>query len=175
MAVIPCVCPPRADGTARHPDGDTVKLKPTLDFRDARAARYSVIILKQEDELASVPDILAAMTEQYLLGGIESWTRVDDKGKPLPVTRSTIRAFMVEHPEAADLVGDEADELYTGRVLRPLVTAAQSSLPPTQTSASTSQKAGTRRNRKPSRPSSITTIPMAGTEKMSASRDGDYR
>ena len=174
MATIECVCPPKADGGIRRPDGDTVTLRPRLDFRAGLAARNEVIILKQEDEQASTADILAVLTETYLVSGIVSWSLVDAKGKVLPVTRASIRAFLDDHPQEAMVVGDEADGLYSQAVIAPLVKRAQASSPPTPITGSTSATNGSSPERpKPSKRSSISTTPTGGTAMMSASRAGD--
>lgn len=173
MAKIDCICPPKADGEPRHPDGDTVTLRPKLDFRSGLAARNEVIILKQEDEQATTADILALLTETYLVSGIESWSLVDEKGKPLPVSRANVRAFLEEHPEEAMVVGDEADGLYSEAVITPLLKRARAYSPPTPINGSTSVTNGSSPDRpKPSKRSSISTTPTDGTARMSASPAG---
>lgn len=186
MATIPCVCPPkRIDETGisevRHPDGDTVTLRERLDFRAALTARNAVNVLKVEDPQAGAGEVLAVLTEAYLIGGIESWTLVhldaEDRNrlKALPVSRATVRAFMADHVDEASLVGDEADELYSKAVLGPLVARASGSLPVTPTPDSTSPTTKSSETLpKRSKQSSITTIPTGGTEQMSASRGGGY-
>jgi len=172
MVTIECVCPPKA-GETRHPDGDTVTLRPKLDFRSALTARNTIVVLKSEDPDATTADILAALTETYLIVGIESWSLTDERGKALPVSRVAIRDLMDRHPEAAMIIGDEADELYSEAVIAPLVARAQNSSPPTPINASTSATNGSSpKPRKPSRPSSTFTTPTAGTERMSASPAG---
>ncbi len=173
MAVIECVCPPKADGTPRHPDGDTVTLRPRLDFRSALMARNTVILLKQDDDQVSVADILAALTEVYLLVGIESWTLVDSHNKPKPVTKQIIRNVIDAHPDEAMVIGDEADSLYSEAVITPLVARASTFLPPTPIDASTSATSGqSPAPRKRSKPSLTTTTQTGGTERMSASHGG---
>jgi hypothetical protein len=175
MARIDCVCPVRPDGTLRHPNGDTVTLRKKLDFRSALQARNTVILIKQEDADANAAEILAALTEVYMLVGIESWTLQDARGKPVEVTRAAIRAFVADHPIEAQDVGDEADGLYSEAVILPLVKRAATYSPPTPMSASTSVTNGSRpAPRKRSKPSSITTSPTVVTERMSASPDGGY-
>jgi len=173
MATIRCVCPPKADGQPRHANGDTVTFRERLPFRDALAARNTVILIKQDDPEADAASILAALTEVYLLVGIESWTLTDGKGKPVPVSRQAVRDMMAEHVDEAMTLGDEADALYSEAVIVPLVNRAATYSQPTQTSASTSRTNGSRpAPRKRPKPSSITTIPTAGTERMSASPGG---
>ena len=154
---IECICPPRADGEPRHPAGDTVTLRERLDFRAALTARNTMILLKTEDPDAGTAEILAALTETYLLVGVESWSLVDAKGKPVEVSKAAIRECLLSHPDVAMTVGNAADELYSASVILPLVALARTSSPPTPTTESTSppRRSSAKRPR-PSRPSSIT-------------------
>lgn len=156
------------------PGGVEVTLRPTLGFREAASIRNEIILLRQADPDASVGDILAVLTEGYILHGIEAWSLTDDDGKPLPVTKGNIRARLLSDLTAASILGDHADELYAEAVMLPLLAVASNSSPDTPTEASTSaptDSSSTRR--KPSRPSSISTIPTADTEGTSESPDGD--
>lgn len=147
---IECVC----EG-APHPN-DSVTLRERLDFRTVRAMRNEVRLLKSRDEEASTAEILATLTETYLLMGIESWSVVDAKGKPLLVSRASITERLFDaNQEQAEIVGDAADELYNRVVLLPLVSQASSSSPPTPTNGSTSVTKRTPKPQKRSRPSSI--------------------
>ncbi len=160
MATIDCVCPRKPDGNVRHPDGDTVTLREKLDFRSALTARNTVILLRQED-VTDAAEILASLTEVYLRVGIESWSLVDAKGKPVPVSREAVAAFMADYPDAAMTIGDEADELYSEAVITPLVARASKSLPPTPTKGSISVTNGSSPTpRKRSKPSLTTTTQM---------------
>ena len=178
MAVIECVCPPKADGNPRHPDGDEINLRDKLPFQSALAARNTVILMRQEDEDTepSTPgEILAALTQVYLFHGIKSWTLTDAKGRPIEPNRHTIRAFIEANPDAAMAVGDEADGLYSEAVITPLVVRASKSLPPTPIDASTSVTNGpSPAPRKPSKRSSTTTTPTEGTATISALPVGGY-
>ena len=172
MATIGCICPPKADGTPRHIT-DEVTLRERLDFRSALWARNTVAVLKQEDAEASVAEILAALTEVYLLVGIESWTLVDAKNKPVPVSKAAIRALLAEHPDEAMTIGDEADGLYTEAVIAPLLARASNFSPPTPIAGSTSATTGSSPGHpKRSRPSSTSTTPTDGIARMSASLAG---
>ncbi len=174
MAVIDCVCPQRPDGSARHPDGDTVTLRPKLDFRSALHARNTVILLRQEG-VEDVAEILASLTEVYLRVGIESWTLVDAKGKAVPVSRDAVRDFMAAHPDEATTIGDEADELYSEAVISPLVARASTSSPPTPTNGSTSATNGSSQTpRKRSKPSLTTTTRTDGTGTTSPLHAGGF-
>lgn len=162
MATIECICPPKADGGVRHPDGDTVTLRERLDFRSALTARNAIALAQSEG--GSTAEILAALTESYVFLGIESWTVVDAKGKPVEVSRAAIRDYLLDDPEAAMTVADEADELYREAVIAPLVARASKSSPTTPTNGSTYRTNGSRPKRpKPSKPSSTTTTRTGAT------------
>lgn len=160
-AHIPCICP-SIEGDVRHPEGDDVTLRERFDFRAAVAARNTIALAYQRDEDVSVPEILASLTEMYLILGVESWSLVDVKGKPLPVDRPHIKALMDLHPEEAMIVGDVADELYAEAVMRPLLRAASTSSPDTQTGPGTSVTNGSpSKLQKPSKRSSTSTSQTA--------------
>lgn len=170
---IACACPPKGDGQARHPDGDTITLRDRLDFRAALTARNTMILAKTDDPDAGTAEILAALTETYLLVGIEAWSLVDAKGQHVPVSRATVRAFLEEHADAAMTAGNAADELYSESVILPLLALAQTSSPPTPTTASTSvPKPSSAKRPRPSKPSSITPFPMDATATTSPSPAG---
>lgn len=170
---IECVCPPTAAGDTRHPAGDTVELRERLDFRSALTVRNAIIMAKQDDPDMDAPEILAMLTEKYLLLGIESWSLVDAKAKKVEPTRDAIRAFVQDHPNEAMEVGDAADALYSAAVILPLVARAQKSSPTSQTNGSTSPTTGSRSvPRKPSKPSSTSITPMVDIEMTSASPGG---
>jgi len=175
MATFPCICPPKSNGDPRHPNGDTVTMKPKLDYLGLAAGTMAITVLKQQDSESDTADILARLSSVWLLEGIESWTLTDDKGKAIPVARSTIRAFMDEHFYEATVVAAEGTELYQASVIDPLVKRVATSSPPTPTTDSTSvSNGGSDKPQKRTRRSSITTIPTAGTERMSASPGGGY-
>jgi hypothetical protein len=150
MVTVACLCPPRADGTPRHPDGDEVQLRERLDFRSATTIRNAVGFARAEDPELSGAEILAILT--------------DADGKPLPVTKPNLRSLLLTNDEAAQVVADAADERYGEQILGPLVRAASTSSPLTPTNDSTSaSKDSPSSNPTPSSPSSTTTIPTAGT------------
>ena len=170
---IPCICPPKADGQARHPDGDTITLREHLDFRAAVTARNSIVLLKQDDPEATSADILALLTETELLVGISAWTITDAKGVRLEVTRTNIREVLLSHADEAMIAGDAADELYTASVLLPLLAKASTFSPPMPIADSTSATTtSSRTNPTRSKRSSITTIPTGATETTSPSLAG---
>jgi hypothetical protein len=172
---IPCPCPPKADGTPRHV-ADEVTLRDTLDFRSAAAMRNAVGLLYVEDPGAGFGDILATLSEQYILHGVESWTiwgETDGKLGPLPVTKPNVRAHLLADPNLAEAVSDAADALYAPLVILPLLTRASASSPPTPTDAPTSvKKPSPQRPRRRSKPSSTSTSPMDGIEVTMSLPDG---
>lgn len=171
MATVDCVCPPLA-GETRHPDGDTVTLRQKLDFRTAATIQHAVSVLRLEDQNPSVEEVLARLTEAYVRYGVESWTVVDEAGKPVPVTPTTVEAVLFADLTAAMVVGEEADELYSGTILLPLLKRASTSSPATPTPDSTSPPTGSQETSTeptPSKPSSTTTTPTDDTETTSES------
>lgn len=169
---IPCVCPPLSTGAPRH-TVDTITLHDKLGFKAALTVRNTIIVIKNQDAVASIAEILAALTEVYLLEGIEWWSIVDQRNKAVEVSRETVRGFMAEHPEEAMTVGNAADDIYQEQVLGPLVRQASKPSQPTLTASSTSATTGSEpKPRRRSKPSSTTTTPTDGTAMTYASRAG---
>lgn len=176
---IRCVCPPKADGSPRH-EGDTITLRDTLGFVQTQTARNAALLLRADATAAGEgldpAEVLAVLTEQYVLQGVSGWTLVGEDGKPIPVTRATLRAHLLENEDADDvrtLIADEADGLYARKVMLPLLQTAASSSQPTPTASSTSPTHGSGTEpRDHSSPSSISTIPTAATAKTSKRRAG---
>lgn len=157
---IPCPCPHKADGGTRH-ESDTVVLRDRLDFHAATTIRKNIGLLYLDDPEASVGEVLAVLTEGYMLFGPESWSLVDEKGKAVPVTKPGIRSMLLDNPSTE--LTDAADNLYGPQVMLPLLTAAQASSPPTPTGAPTSPKDHLPPKRpRPSKPSSTSTTRMDG-------------
>ena len=168
---ISCICP-LLEGKPRHAT-DSVTLRERLDFRSSLAAQNAVYVLKSEDPEASAADVLAVLTEAYLLSGIEAWSVVGVDGKPIEPTKPAIRELLLTHMDAALSVAEAADELYRDAVLAPLVSKASTSSPPTPTDESTSPISTSEEpNQNHSSPSSITTTPMDDTETTSLSPVG---
>ena len=168
---IPCICPP-IEGQPRH-DRDTVTLRERLDFRSSLAAQNAIVFLKSEDPDASAADILAALTESYVLSGIESWSVVGVDGKPIEPTKAAIRELLLTNLDVAMDVAEAADDLYRDAVVDPLVRKASSSSPDTPTEAPTSPTSTSEEsNQNHSSPSSTSTTPMDGTETTSLSLAG---
>lgn len=168
---IRCVCPPKADGSPRH-EGDTVTLRDTLGFREVTTIRNLAGTLDREDPLF-VAEILAAMTEGYVVFGVSGWSLVDDKGKPLTVDRKVIREHILANVDVAAEVGDAADELYGDKVMLPLLNRASRSSQDSPTDSSTSPTTDTSPKRPtPLRRSSTGNSPTADTGTTSSLPDG---
>jgi len=177
MASIDCICPPLA-GETRHPEGDTVTLRPKLDFRTAATIQHSVSVLRLEEQEPAVEEVLARLTEAYVRYGVESWTIVDAEGKPVPVTPSNVEAVLFADLTAAMVVGEEADEMYSGAILLPLLKRASTSSPGTPTTDETSLPTGSQETPAeptPLRPSSTSTTQTDDTGPTSYSPDGDSK
>ena len=172
MATIDCICPVKPDDTKRHPDGDTITVRPALDFQGAVTIRNLIALMAGEVGVGDA-DILAALSETYLYHGVESWTLVDARGQSIPVTRENIHDHLLSRPLAAMLVSDEADALYQPAVVLPLVERALGSLRSTQTDGSTSATTpSSEPPPTPSSPSSTSTTQTDGTEMTSRSLVG---
>jgi hypothetical protein len=148
-------------------------LKDKLDFVGVQTLRYAVRVLKTVDDRASTAQTLAVMSEHYIMAGFESWSVVDGKGKPLVPTPDEIRDRLLGNTDAALAVSDVADDLYL-EVMLPLLQPASTFSPPTPIDESTSPKTdSSQKPPKPSKRSSITTIPTDATVVTSSSLDGD--
>jgi hypothetical protein len=170
---INCICPPKADGTPRH-DHDTITLREKMDFRSSIAIRNALALESGDDGAIDMADILAILTERFILYGVQSWTVVDAKNQPVPVSREAITRLILSDIELATDIGDAADARYRDAVMLPLLQRGQTSSPSTPTNGSTSRRTGRSTTpRKRSSPSSITAIPTAGTGTTSSAPDGD--
>ena len=164
---IPCIC------AAAHPDGDTVTLRDPLPFRIAVTLRQSVAALYAEGQTPDVSEITGGLMESYLLYCIESWSLVDDEGRPLPVTKVNIRERILDNLGAMIVVRDAADEQYAEAVMLPLVRMGSSSSPPMPTGRSTSATNGSAPGHpRPSRRSSTSTTRTDATATTSGSLAG---
>lgn len=159
---IPCICPP-VDGQPRH-DHDTITLRDHLDFHAATTIRNSAVVLRAEDPDAGVAEVMATFTEQYVIFGVEAWTLVDDRGKPVPVTRPAIRDLLLTRDDVSFIVADAADGMYQEKVILPLLPRESRPSPTMSTNGSISATNGTRSTpRKRSSRSSTSTIPTGDT------------
>jgi hypothetical protein len=165
---IPCAC-----ANAGH-DTDTVWLRELIAPRDALAISKDIEVLRSMDPDATAGDVLAVLSEGYIVRGVESWTLLGEDGKPLEVTKAAVRERLLSRLDIASTLADVADELYAEAVMLPLLRRASPSSPPTPTEDSTSAPTDSGSTpRKPSKPSSISTTRTGGTAKTSASPDGD--
>lgn len=174
---VDCLCP-RTGAEVRHPDGDDITLYERLPFRRVATIQHTITSLRLEsgDEDVPTEEILAALTEGYLRWGIESWTLLDAKGQPIPVTASTVTEYLLPNIEAASVVGDIADQQFSGVVLFPLLKRASTSSQGTSTPVETSPPTGSSESPAeptPLRPSSTTTTQTDDTETTSSSPGGD--
>lgn len=170
---VACVCPSTAKGDVRHPNGDRVTLRESLDFRAGITVQKAIVLLKADDPDVSVAEILATLTETYVLLGIESWTLVDAKNVPVQVSKPAIRERILPRMDVAMAIANAADELYLAATILPLVSPASTSSPPSSTNGSTSAPTvSPKRRPKPSRPSSTSTIQTAATVTTSPWPDG---
>jgi hypothetical protein len=131
-----CLCPDQG-----HADGDTIRLRSTLDFQSVRAVRYASVIAQQDDPEASVASLMAVISEGYIMHGVESWT-LEDHGKPIEPTKANVRQYLLTNIVAAQWVSDFADALYQPQVMLPLARLAERSLRLSQTNGSTSAQNG---------------------------------
>ena len=171
---IPCTCPPKAGGEPRH-DHDTVTFRDRLDFRGGMVIRKAITMLKVEDPDSGAAEVLAAMSEHYMLEGISGWSLTDEKGKPVEADKTAIRAFINDHQDIVfDHLVDTADDLYSEQVLLPLVRRASASSQPSPTEPSTSAPTGSEaKPRKPSRRSSTSTTRTNGITTTTSPPAGD--
>ncbi len=163
---VECICPKRADGSARHPEDD-IALRDRLSFRDSIGVRNALALLYNEDPDASVADVLATMTESYLLAGIERWSVVDEEGKPVEPTKPAIRRYLFgpDTIGVAMKVADAADDLYREAVMAPLVAEASTPSETLPTEGLTSPPTGySDESLNRWKPSSTSTTPMDDTE-----------
>ena len=174
-ATIPCVCE-----KARH-ETDTITFRDRLDFRSGLAVRKQLALEKDDDPGMGAGEILAILTESYLVYGIESWTLKDEKGQPLPVNRTNIRAFLEAHPEEAEQAGNVADSIYQEQILLPLLARASKLSQPSPTpelmspTPPSSGPTSTRPKSKQSKPSLTSITPTGDTVSTTSPPDGDSK
>jgi hypothetical protein len=169
---ITCPCPPKG-GAVRHPKGDRVVLRDKLGSHESLTIRKAIALAREEadgsGERGLAAEILATLSEFYILMGVESWTFEDAEGKPLSVSKANIRSVLLESPDI-DLAIEAADTLYNEAILLPLLNRASPSSPPTPTPSQEPESSTSARTESPtkpqkqSRPSSTTTSPTDGTE-----------
>lgn len=157
VCVGACLCP----GTP-HADGDFVYLRPKLGLAAGIAVQKLVIDAKTADTPATEADLHGTLAEAYLIYGVAEWTLTN--GSAIAVTPDTIREHLLNDFERSEAVADKADDLYMNPVIAPLLRKARKLSQAMSKNGSTSATAtGSPKRRKPSKPSSITTIPMDDT------------
>lgn len=134
--VIPCACPP-TEGGPRH-ELDTLTYADELSYRDAIAAQKDMAFeMGDEEGETTSGDALAALTEQYVLRGLEAWTLLDVDGQPIEPTRTAIRGYVLSSWRVAQVVSEAIEPLYNPQVLLPLVRRAEKLSQPGPTGDST--------------------------------------
>ena len=121
--------------TGQHPDGDSVSLLSKLPLPGGIEARRKIAELS---EGAGKDEVIGLLMDVYLRHGIAAWTLHDDDGKPLALTRDTLRARILDELDTALPIANKADDLYSPAVVTPLVKAAAKSSPASRPAPSTS-------------------------------------
>ena len=164
---IACPCP----GTPH--DGDTVSLRDKMDLRTGTALQSLIVeSIRSAENRLDQADIVGILNEGYLLYGIERWTLIDGRGRPLEVTKDNIRAVLLSDFALSAPIAEAADDLYPAAAIDPLVRRASMSSPATPTNGSTSAPPTTLQ-RRPSKRSSTSTSPTDATETTGSSPSGD--
>ena len=149
---------------------DTITFSDRLETHAVNVIKKAVALVPQSSMRAA--EVLATLSECYVIYGVTAWTIVGQNRKLLEVNPATVR-LLLEHPDA-DLLIEAADEQYQEQVLLPLVNRASSSSPPSQTDESTSPTPLTgRKSTKRSKQSSTSTTPTDATVTTSSPPDGD--
>ena len=162
---IECRCP------GEH-GRDVVSFFDRLDFHRATTIGKALAFIENDDPATRPAEVLAVLSEYYLLYGIERWTLVGPDRKPLEINPASVRSQLLSHPDVSELV-EAADAQYGEQVLLPLVKRAARSSQDGQTDDSTSPTPSSNRaTRRRSSRSSISTIPTVATEATSSSLDG---
>ena len=63
--------------------------------------RKAITMLKVEDPDSGAAEVLAAMSEHYMLEGISGWSLVDGKGKPVECDKPAIRRSLPSIPTSS--------------------------------------------------------------------------
>lgn len=142
---VACPCP----GTPHA--GDEIFLYPELGFQGG------VVTIRKLSGGGDADELTAVLLDCYLRYGIADWTLVDADGKATPVDKEAIVAFSTTHFDAAIVVANKADDLYSGRLLGPLAIRAANSSATSRTNGLTSVSPQPSTSRKRSRPSSTST------------------
>ena len=160
---IECRCP------GEHGQ-DVITFFDRLDFDRATTIGKATLFIENNDPETRPAEVLAVLSKNYLYYGIQAWTLVGPDRKKLAINPASVRSQLLDHPDVSELI-EAADNQYSEQVLLPLVRKAASSSRPSPTGEPTSPTP-LRSPRKPSRRSSTSTSPTAGTEMTSSSLDG---
>ena len=165
---IACRCP------GEHGE-DVITFYDRLDFRRATTITKAIGFIENTDPATRPAEVLATLSEFYILYGVKEWTLVGPNKRALEVTTQNLRAQLLEHPDAGLLV-ETADSLYQEQVLLPLVARVSGSSQRSRTEPSTSPTPRSTRPKHPkqSKLSSISTTPTDGIETTSSPPDGAY-
>lgn len=90
---------------------DTVTFFDRLDFRRATIIGKALTFIENTDPATRPAEVLATLSEYYLLYGVQSWSIVGPDRKVLDVNTAAIRSVLLEHPDVSVLV--EAATSYT--------------------------------------------------------------
>lgn len=133
---VPCTCPDTPHDT------DTVTLVPVLTPPLGRAA-----LTAMEGVLATSAMVEGALASVWLSPlAIAGWTKVDEKGEPLPINALTIAAHLGWTQGAMEIL-EAADSLYAGDLFVPLARrrSKSSASGPTDSSTSANPRSGSKR------------------------------
>lgn len=152
---VRCLCPPNPDGSVRHPDGDTVRIRAYYGYGDALAlakagVQYRMVV--HEGKPAVVPYTDAFLQEQKMVElGVQAWTIEQADGTPLPLDLSTI---LLLPPDVGEQVSEAINAAYEAcRAPVPNGSGAPSPLASPENTSARPNRA-TRRSKKHSTPSS---------------------
>ena len=150
--------------TGQHPEGDSVSLLSKLPLPGGIEARRKIAELSDG---AGKDEVIGLLMDVYLRHGIVAWTLHDDEGKPLELTRETVRTRILDELDIALPIANKADDLYSPAVVTPLVKAAakssRASRPAPSTSAATDSTPSPRKRSKRSSTSTSATAVTATT------------
>lgn len=132
-----CRCP--GGSPTRHPDGDTVTLRPEVSIAMGVAAQQAMhdTVTDPGAVGASVASMAGAFANVYLGFGIIGWSFLDAIGQPVPITPEAT-ARLLPWDNGGMEVAEEADRLYGATLLAPFLRRLAASSSSGQTESSTS-------------------------------------
>lgn len=138
VRVRDCACP----GTPHADEGDLVYLRPTLSLAGGIAAQQDLVASNGEAN-----ELVRRWLVTYVRYGAKSWNLLDEAGQPVPFDVDVL----LDDFTLAEPVAEQANDLYSEAVLRPLAMSRSRTSRTGPTAASTSR---TRRSRSTSPASS---------------------